>query len=55
MLRSKLDQTATRLARKAGRMQRAAAPPAPRASGGIGEVAIIGEQQLVEGGVGQHG
>jgi hypothetical protein len=39
---------------KASGMENAAAQPAPRASCGIGEVPVIGEQQLMEIGVGQQ-
>jgi hypothetical protein len=44
---------ATRLAPIGGGVNNAAAPRAPRAPSGVGEVAILGEQQLVECGVGQ--
>ena len=44
---------APRLARIAGRMQRATAKPASPGACHVGEIAIAGEQQLMECGVGQ--
>jgi hypothetical protein len=54
MLGPKLDRPATRLARIGGRMQRAAAQRALLGSGRVGEIAVAGEQKIVERGVGQQ-